>query len=108
MSESKYANEILHHAHVTDNKIVDSPIGLLVEFSTLEGVPLDDPTEYPELVGSLAYLIVTQQDISYVVYIVSQFVCLCFSYSFGCFVPYFVVCSGCYIFIVYSYLPLRV
>lgn len=42
------------------------------KFSTFDGVPLADPTEYHEMVGCL--VIVTRSDIAYAIHIVSQYV----------------------------------
>ena len=74
LSQTKYATDVLHRARFTDNKTVDTPLELHVKFSASDGVPLDDPTEYRELVGCLVYLTVTRPDIAYAVHIVSQFV----------------------------------
>lgn len=71
LSQSKYANELIHRARLTDDKVVDTHIELHVKFSTSNGVPLNDLTLYCELIGYLVYLIVISQEISYVVHVVS-------------------------------------
>lgn len=73
-SQTKYVADILHRAQLIDSKTVDTPIKLHAKFSASDGVPLDDPTKYRELVGCLVYLTVTQPDIAYTVHVISQFV----------------------------------
>ncbi|XP_028105873.1 uncharacterized protein LOC114304927, partial [Camellia sinensis] len=72
--KAKYANEVIHRARLTDTKLSDTPIELNVKLNTTDGVPLDDPTLYRELVGCLVYLIVTRSDLAYAVHVISQFV----------------------------------
>ncbi|XP_028120650.1 uncharacterized protein LOC114317998 [Camellia sinensis] len=71
---AKYANEVIHRVSLTNTKSSDTTIELNVNLNTTDGVPLDDPTLYRELVGCLVYLIVTHPDFAYVVHVVSQFV----------------------------------
>ncbi|WVZ52468.1 hypothetical protein U9M48_003522, partial [Paspalum notatum var. saurae] len=52
----------------------ETPMELNLHLSATDGEPLDDPTRYRHIVGSLVYLGVTRPDISYSVHILSQFV----------------------------------
>ncbi|XP_028054668.1 uncharacterized protein LOC114258860 [Camellia sinensis] len=69
LSQAKYANEVIHCARLTDTKLSDTPIELNVKLNTTDGVPLDDPTLYRELVGCLVYLTVTRPDLAYAVHV---------------------------------------
>ncbi|XP_028107019.1 uncharacterized protein LOC114306062 [Camellia sinensis] len=44
LSQTKYANEVIHRARLTDTKLSNTPIELNVKLNTTDGVPLDDPT----------------------------------------------------------------
>jgi hypothetical protein len=47
---------------------------LNVHLVATDSEPLEDPTRYHHIVGSVVYLSVTRSDISYSVHILSQFV----------------------------------
>lgn len=65
---------ILHKACISDQtRLVKTPLELNVHY-TPNNVPLNAPTLYYTIVGSLVYLIITWLDVSYIVHIVSQFV----------------------------------
>jgi hypothetical protein len=66
--------DLLAHAALGDERIVETPMELNVQLRASDGDPLSDLTQYRHLVGSLIYLAVTRPDISYHVYILSKFV----------------------------------
>ncbi|XP_051142787.1 uncharacterized mitochondrial protein AtMg00810-like [Andrographis paniculata] len=73
LSQAKYASDLLSIAGLTDSKTAPTPLDSDCRLTPMDGVPLDDPTLYRQLVGSLIYLTVTRPDIAYAVHIVSQF-----------------------------------
>ncbi|CAM8905782.1 unnamed protein product [Rhodiola kirilowii] len=74
LSQEKYIRDLLDRASLTDHRTADTPMELNVHLRATDGEPLEDPTRYRHLVGSLVYLGVTRPDISYPVHILSQFV----------------------------------
>ncbi|OMO63131.1 Integrase, catalytic core [Corchorus capsularis] len=74
LSQSKYANDVINRARLTDERTVDTPIELNVKLRPTDGTLLPDPKLYREIVGCLVYLTVTCPDIAHAVHIVSQFV----------------------------------
>ncbi|WVZ71374.1 hypothetical protein U9M48_019966 [Paspalum notatum var. saurae] len=70
----KIYSGLLDRASITDHRTNETPMELNVHLSATDGEPLDDPTRYRHIVGSLVYLGVTRPDISYSVHILSQFV----------------------------------
>ena len=74
LSQEKYIQGLLDSASITNHRTDETPMELNVHLSTTDGEPLDDPTRYRHIVGSLVYLGVTRPDISYSVHILSRFV----------------------------------
>lgn len=63
--------DILHKACISDQpRLVKTPLEHNVHY-TPNNVPLNAPTLYYTIVGSLVYLIITWLDVSYIVHIVS-------------------------------------
>jgi hypothetical protein len=74
LSQEKYIQDLLDRASLTDHQTAETPMELNVHLMATDGEPLEDPTRYRHIVGSLVYLGVTRLDISYSVHILSQFV----------------------------------
>ena len=72
--KTKYADDLIKSARLSDAKTFDTPLGLNVKISKDDGCPLEDPTVFQRLVGSLLYLTMTRPNISHAVHTVSQFV----------------------------------
>ncbi|KAA0036637.1 putative mitochondrial protein [Cucumis melo var. makuwa] len=70
---AKYASDLLNRSGITDFATSSTPLDPNVHLTPFDGVLLDDPTLYRQLVRSLIYLTVTRPDIAYAVHIVSQF-----------------------------------
>lgn len=74
LHQKKYIEDIIALAHLTDNRIAETPSELNAKYSRSEGSHLRDATMYCRLVGNLMYLTMTTPDIAHVVQLVSQFV----------------------------------
>jgi hypothetical protein len=83
LSQAKYASDLIVKAGLTDNRNETTPLEPNIHFSATDETMLDNPTIYRQLVGSLIYLTVTRPYISYVVHIVSQFMCAPCTTHFG-------------------------
>ncbi|GJW76116.1 uncharacterized mitochondrial protein-like protein [Tanacetum coccineum] len=59
---------------VLHNKIVDIHLNAKAKYTPTDGDPLQDPSLYRTIVGSLVYLTVTHPYIAYVVHIACQFI----------------------------------
>jgi hypothetical protein len=71
LSQEKHIQDLLNHASLTDHRTTETPMELNIHLVATDGEPLEDPTRYRHIVGSLVYLSVTRPDISYSVDILS-------------------------------------
>jgi hypothetical protein len=71
LSQEKYIQDLLDRASLTDHRTAETPMKLNVHLVATDGEPLEDPTHYHHIVGSLVYLDVPRPDISYSVHIPS-------------------------------------
>jgi hypothetical protein len=74
LSQEKHIQDLLDRASLTDHQTAETPMELNVHLVATDGEPLEDPTHYHHIVGSLVYLGVIRLDILYSVHILSQFV----------------------------------
>ena len=72
LSQSKYAQEIIHRAKMDNCKPVSTPVDTKSKLGALDGELMSDPSLYRSLAGALQYLTFTRPDIAYAV----QQVCL--------------------------------
>lgn len=75
ISQSKHESKILHIFGMQDCKPVLTPMEQNLKISKFERGDVVDNTTYQQLIGSLIYLTTTHPDISYVVSILSRFMC---------------------------------
>lgn len=74
LSQHRYTQELISRSGLTDIRTVATPMELQLQLRPTDGIPLEDPSRYRHLVGSLVYLTVTRPDIAHAVHILSQFV----------------------------------
>jgi hypothetical protein len=74
LSQEKCIQDLLGRASLTDHRTAETPMELNVHFIPTDGEPLEDPTHYRHIIGSLVYLGVIRLDIPYSVHILSWFV----------------------------------
>ncbi|WVZ85688.1 hypothetical protein U9M48_032583 [Paspalum notatum var. saurae] len=73
----------LARSALSDHPTAAIPMDLHLKLHPSNGTPLDDPSRYRHIVGSLVYLTVTRPDIAHAVHILTQFVSAPTSVHFG-------------------------
>ncbi|CAM8902829.1 unnamed protein product [Rhodiola kirilowii] len=73
MNQRKYALELLEEHNLTYCKPAKTPLELKHKLSLSTEPLLSDPLHYGRLVGKLIYMTITLHDLSYPLYILSQF-----------------------------------
>lgn len=68
LSQSKYIQDLIDRSGITDNQTFATPMELNLQLRH-DGPPLEDPSRYRHLVGSLVYLTVTRPDLAHAVHI---------------------------------------
>jgi hypothetical protein len=83
LSQSKYIKDLIGRSGISDSRTVATPMDLHLQLRPTDGTPLEDPSPYRHIVGSLVYLTVTRPNIAHAVHILSQFVSAPTSVHFG-------------------------
>ncbi|CAL2265123.1 unnamed protein product [Prunus armeniaca] len=73
ISQLKYAYDLLQRHGMLHCKPANTPLAAKVPLSASDGVPLESPSDYREIVGSLQYLTLTRPDLSFAVSSIAQF-----------------------------------
>lgn len=66
LSQTQYAQDILHHHGMTNCKTIQTPVDIK-KIAANSGPVVEDPTLYRQLAGALQYLTITCPDIAYAV-----------------------------------------
>jgi hypothetical protein len=74
LSQSKYIQELIARSGLTDDCTAATPMDIHLQLCPDDGSPLQDPSRYRYIVGSLVYLTITRPDIAHDVHILSQLV----------------------------------
>jgi hypothetical protein len=67
--QAKYIQDLLDRFGLSDTCTIATPMYLHLSLRPTHGTPLEDPSRYIHLVGSLVYLTVTRPDIAHAVHI---------------------------------------
>ncbi|XP_042374409.1 uncharacterized mitochondrial protein AtMg00810-like [Zingiber officinale] len=73
LSQTKYITNLLKKTGMFDSKPSDTPMSSTVSLSLCDGVPLEDASDYRNIVGALQYCTLTRPDLSFAVNKVCQF-----------------------------------
>ncbi|XP_019057729.1 PREDICTED: uncharacterized protein LOC109116546 [Tarenaya hassleriana] len=73
LTQQRYVQDLLKRTNMLHAKSVATPMSLTTSLILNSGLPLEDPTEYRNVVGSLQYLNFTRPDIAFTVNKLSQF-----------------------------------
>ena len=73
LCQQRYITDILASSKLLDSKPTPTPGSVTKPISKFDGIPLDDPSEYRRLIGSLQYVTMTRPDISFAVNRACQF-----------------------------------
>jgi hypothetical protein len=74
LSPEKYIQDLLDRTSLIDHRTTETPMELNIHLTPTDGEPLEDPTRYRHIVGSIVYLGITRPDISNSIHILSLFV----------------------------------
>ena len=55
LCQSKYTEDLIGCSGIGDNRIADTPLDLHLQLRPTDGTPLEDPSRYRHIVGSLIY-----------------------------------------------------
>ncbi|WVZ92005.1 hypothetical protein U9M48_038104 [Paspalum notatum var. saurae] len=83
LSQSKYIKDLVARSGLSDRRTSVTHMDLHLKLSLSDGLPLEDPSRYRHVVGSLVYLTVTRPDIAHAVHILSQVVSAHTSVHYG-------------------------
>ncbi|XP_013617835.1 PREDICTED: uncharacterized mitochondrial protein AtMg00810-like [Brassica oleracea var. oleracea] len=73
LMQRRYILDLLAKNNMTEAKQVSTPLPSSPKLTLASGIPLQDPSQYRSVVGSLQYLAFTRPDITYAVNRLSQF-----------------------------------
>jgi hypothetical protein len=83
LSQCKYMQDLIDRSGISDNCTTATPMDIHLQLRANDGSPLQEPSRYRHIVGSLVYLTITRPDIAHAVHIWSQFVATLTSVHYG-------------------------